>query len=152
MVSRAVAIGAHAVALTGSTARDRRTSISDLDYHVVGQRPKVDDLPGDVDVYAGDPSHFWEIEMGDRDAAQSEVRAALTSAARGLLLEGGAFPLARSELPAQLRSLGHDRLASSLEATIHGEPPLTELERSLAALPPRRSGQNPSRDGKVIVT
>ncbi len=193
IVSRSLAIGADGVALTGSTARDRRTSISDLDYHVVGQRPKVNDLPGDVDVYAGDADHFWKklrggddfvqwtlrlgcilhdsgifragleaiareglwpdpsdrmarlgdletiarrlLKMGDRDAAQTEIRAALTTAARGVLLANGSFPLARSELPAQLMSLGHDRLASALETTIHGEPRLEELEQSLAALP-----------------
>lgn len=193
IVSRSLAIGAEAVALTGSTARDSRTSISDLDYHVVGQRPKVDDLPGDVDVYAGDADHFWKklragddfvqwtlrlgcilhdsgifragieaiakeelwpdpsdrvarlgeqeaiarrlLNMRDRDAAQTEIRAALTTAARGVLLANGSFPLARGELPAQLRSLGHDRLASALETTIHDEPRLEELEQSLAALP-----------------
>lgn len=193
IVRRALALGAKAVALTGSTARDRRTDMSDLDYHVVGRRPKVDDLPGDVDVYAGGAEHFWSklragddfvqwtlrfgcilydsgifragfqtiateelwpdardcmarleeqqaiarrlIGMEDRDAAQSEVRAALTSGARGVLLASGVFPLARSELPAQLRSLGRDDLASALEATIHAEPLLEELEEILAVLP-----------------
>ncbi|MGH2715572.1 MAG: hypothetical protein ACRDM7_17130 [Thermoleophilaceae bacterium] len=193
VVNRALAIGAEGIALTGSTARNRRTLISDLDYHVVGERPRVDDLPGDVDVYAGDAAQFWEklragddfvqwtvrygcilhdsgilragleaiaedgiwpdatdrmarlgeqsaiarrlIEMGDRDAAQSEVRAALTSAARGVLLAGERFPLARSELPGQLRCIGHDRLADSLDAAIHREPSLDQLAESLAVLP-----------------
>jgi hypothetical protein len=46
VMSRAIALGASGFALTGSTARKRRTAISDLDYHVIGRRPDVSDLPG----------------------------------------------------------------------------------------------------------
>lgn len=74
IIGRALAIGADAVALTGSTARDRRTSISDLDYHVVGRRPEVDDLPGDVDVYARDADHFWQKLRGGDDFVQWTLR------------------------------------------------------------------------------
>lgn len=199
VVSRALEMGADGVALTGSTARDRRTLISDLDYHIVGTRPRLDDLPGDVDVYAGDTERFWAklrggddfvqwtlrfgcilhdsgvfrsgleaiateglwpdpsdrmarlgeqetiarrlIEIGDREAAQSEVRAVLTAATRGVLLLSGVFPLARSELPGQLRVLGHERLASSLEATVLSDPSLGELKQGLAALPASSPGK-----------
>lgn len=192
VLGRAHATGAHAVAITGSTARNGRTEISDLDFHVVGRRPRYDDLPDEVDIYAGPPEHFWTklrsgddfvqwtlrfgcllfdtgifraglraieteglwpdphlklarlpdhvrlasrlIRMGDRDAAQAEVRAALTTAARGVLLEERAFPLARSELSDQLRSIGCDQLGLALNATIHSERSLAELERDLATL------------------
>ncbi len=192
VLTRSRAAGAQAFALTGSTSRNRRTEISDLDFHVVGPRPTYDDFPGEVDIYAGDVEHFWTklrsgddfvqwtlrfgcvlfdtgifraglrtiatedlwpdpqakfirvpahldlasrlIRMGDRDAAQAEVRATLTTAARGVLLEARVFPLARSELPDQLRTIGHEQLARALNATIHSERSLVELRSDLAAL------------------
>lgn len=190
--ARSLAKGAQAFALTGSTARGKRTEISDLDFHVVGPRPAVYDLPGEIDIYAGDAEHFWAklrsgddmvqwtlrcgcilydtgifraglkaietealwpsasaklaripahvrvasrlIRMGDRDAAQAEARAALTTAARGLLLQAGVFPLARIELPEQLSEHGEGEIAKALAATIHSDPSLAELERALATL------------------
>jgi len=54
------------VALTGSTARNRRTAISDLDYHVVGSRPDVLDLPSDVDIYES-PVAKLETKLLDGD-------------------------------------------------------------------------------------
>ena len=184
--------GASAFALTGSTARGKRTEISDLDFHVVGRRPRFDDLPGDVDIYVSTPKSFWAklrsgddfvqwtlrfgcllfdtgifraglraiatddlwpdgqtklgrvaehvrlasrlVSMEDRDAAQAEVRAGLTTAARGLLLEAHVFPLARDELSDQLRHVGWEQLGRSLSATIHSERTLAELENDLAAL------------------
>lgn len=192
VLRRSLADGARAVALTGSIARGHRTEISDLDYHVVGRRPAFDDLPAEVDIYAGDVAHFWAklrsgddfvqwtlrfgcvlfdtgvfqaawaamhterlwpdgdaklrrlpehreaarrlIEMGDRDAAQDEVRAALTTAARGLLLEADVFPLARSELPGQVEILGNARLAKALSGTIHAQRSLRQLDDDLGAI------------------
>jgi hypothetical protein len=37
--SRSRELGANALILSGSTARARRTRVSDLDYHVIGARP-----------------------------------------------------------------------------------------------------------------
>jgi len=37
-------LGAAALVLTGSTARNRRTKVSDLDYHVIGGKPDVEGL------------------------------------------------------------------------------------------------------------
>jgi len=192
VVERATRLGAVAVALTGSTARRRRTAISDLDYHIVGRRPPADNLPGDVDLYAGDRERLlgkvlggddfvqWTLRCGcvlvdsgvlqeaaqlvldqaiwpdgaskiarlpqlcglaetligmeDRDAAQDQVRAALTSGARGLLLLCRVFPLSRSELPEQLREAGWEELAADLEATIYAKPELADLSSSLRTL------------------
>lgn len=197
LLRRALQSGAEAFALTGSTARDRRTTISDLDYQVVGPRPSHDDLAEEVDIYAGDADHFWRklrsgddfvqwtlrfgcllldtgifragvgaiatdklwpdpqaklarlpelrdlafrlVRMGDRDAAQDQIRAALTSAARAVLLDARIFPLARSELPGQLEAVGHGRLGSALTDTIHHEPSLGELERDLTEMEPALS-------------
>lgn len=192
VMARAIELGAAAVALTGSTARRRRTAISDLDYHVIGKRPDVSDLPGDVDVVATSAARFrsrlldgddfaqwtlrcgcilydtgplrdgislivetqlWpdaqrkldsldvhrgEVErllrMGDRDAAQEQLRAMLTATARGLLLRADTFPLARAELPMQLERAGLGPLGQALDSVIHATPQLEELEAGLQIL------------------
>ncbi len=59
VVTRALELGAEGFALTGSTARRRRTTTSDLDYHVIGPRPDVTDLPGDVDLVAESGHPHW---------------------------------------------------------------------------------------------
>lgn len=192
VMSRAIALGTSGFALTGSTARKRRTAISDLDYHVIGRRPDVSDLPGDVDVVAtsaarlrsrlieGDDFAQWTlrcgcilhdtgpmrdgvrlivemdlwpdaqrkldslgvhrseverlIQMGDQGAAREQLRAMLTTAARGLLLQARVFPLARKELPAQLERAGYGPLAQALRRVIHATPQLDELEAGLQVL------------------
>jgi hypothetical protein len=192
VMSRAVALGASGFALTGSTARMRRTAVSDLDYHVIGRRPNVSDLPGDVDVVATSAARFrgrliegddfaqwtlrcgcvlydtgplhegvrlitemdlWPdaqrklesldvhrreverlVQMSDRGAAHEQLRAMLTTAGRGLLLQARVFPLARRDLPAQLDRAGYGRLAQALRRTIHSEPQLDELESGLRIL------------------
>jgi hypothetical protein len=189
LMARAREGGALAFALTGSTARARRTAISDLDYHVVGKRPRHNDLPDDVDVYATDLAGFWRklnegddfvqwtlrygcvlfdegvfhqgmkhlvsenlwpspslkfarlaehirlarrlISMGDRDAAQDQVRATLTSVSRGLLLDSRVFPLARAELPQQLRAAELPELGRALQRSIADELTLAQLSEAL---------------------
>jgi hypothetical protein len=191
-LARALELGAESFALTGSTARRRRTAISDLDYHIVGQRPEVNDLPGEVDIVTtstnrlhqqlveGDDFAQWTLRygcilydsgpmrdavelivarelwpspaaklarladhrreaerlltMGDRDAAQQQIRAMLTTAARGLLLAAGVFPLARSELPRQLEHIAQVALAGQLESIIRDAPELPQLARALKLL------------------
>jgi hypothetical protein len=192
VMARALDLGAEGLALTGSTARRCRTVISDLDYHVIGRRPDLSDLSGEIDVVAtsaerlrkrlleGDDFVQWTlrygcilydtgvmregvrlivdeqlwpsserklrtltdhcreaerlIAMGDRDAAQEQVRATLTTAARALLLGIGVFPLARSELPGQLERAGHQPFAEALSVVIHGAPGLADLAASVALL------------------
>jgi len=57
---------ARALILTGSTARNRRTAISDLDYHVIGRPPLVEDLPGEIDLYSDSPEQFdAKLRAGD---------------------------------------------------------------------------------------
>lgn len=193
VLSRARRVHALAFALTGSTARGRRTAISDLDFHMVGERPDLAGLPGDVDLVADsferfqrrltdnddfvhwtlrygcvlhDPhgllrdaslrvegSQLWPdprpkfdralelgliaekvLSIGDRDAGQEHVRGGLTSLARGLLLTSRIFPLARAELPGQLRGAHHDELAAWLDRTIYDRPDIDELRDALLAL------------------
>lgn len=72
------------------------------------------------------------ISIGDRDAAQDQARATITSAARGLLLLRERFPLARSEPARQLSDIGMAPLGDALERTIHAEPSLDELVEDVA--------------------
>jgi hypothetical protein len=71
------------------------------------------------------------ISMGDRDAAQDQVRATLTSVSRGLLLAARIFPLARAELPQQLTAVGFPELGQALHRTIGGELMLDQLSKAL---------------------
>jgi hypothetical protein len=192
VMSRALSGKASGFALTGSTVRGRRTAISDLDYHVIGRRPDVSDLPGEVDVVATGAARFrkrlidgedfvqwtlrygcilhdapplreglrliverdlWPdaqrklaavpahraelerlIEMGDQSAAQDQLRATLTTAARGVLLAARVFPLARAELPAQLERVGQADLAAALRRAICEALSLDEAEAGLQSL------------------
>lgn len=73
---RANETGAEALLLTGSTARGSRTSISDLDYHVIGTTVPHDDLPADLDIHVvssglvrtrleeGDDFTQWSLRFG----------------------------------------------------------------------------------------
>ncbi|HKG38891.1 MAG TPA: hypothetical protein VKB25_07865 [Conexibacter sp.] len=74
------------------------------------------------------------IDLGDRDAAQEQVRAALTAAARAILLDADVFPLSRTELPGQLHAIGRARLAFALRATIDDVLSLPDLEAQIEAL------------------
>jgi hypothetical protein len=66
VLRRATHIGALALALTGSTARGHRTAISDLDYHLVGPRPDLDGLPGEVELVADSFDRFQRrLSEGD---------------------------------------------------------------------------------------
>jgi len=204
LLARACELGAEAFALTGSTARNRRTAISDLDYHVIGPRPSPSGLCDEVDIVAtnaetllaklrgGDDyvqwtlrfgcilldragifreaarvltiEHVWPetgrkherlpvhrrhaerlIEIGDRDAAHEQVRAALTAAARAALLDAGVFPLSRAELSEQLDATGRERLAAALRTSIDGRPSLNGLAQLIDAIGEAEQGQSDVR-------
>jgi hypothetical protein len=63
-----------AVALTGSTARAHRTPISDLDIHIVGPRPRFEDLNDGLDLYATSSDVFWERLRDGDDFIQWPLR------------------------------------------------------------------------------
>lgn len=105
VVRRSLRAGAVAVALTGSTARARRTAVSDVDYHVVGSRPDLEGLPGDVDVVADSRGRFDRRLSDGDDFIQWSLR-------HGCVLhdpEGVAPPTSGS----RARGCGPTRCASS---------------------------------------
>jgi hypothetical protein len=72
------------------------------------------------------------LASGDHAAALEQVRGALSLTARWWLLAHEVFPLARAELPAQLRDLSQPALGHALEATIHDRPDMDDLCASVA--------------------
>lgn len=76
VVARSHAGGALALLLSGSTARGRRTEISDLDYHLIGGEIKTKDLPRELDLHpltedrlkndicVGDDFVQWSLRFG----------------------------------------------------------------------------------------
>jgi hypothetical protein len=56
--ARSRELGAEALVLTGSTARNRRTRVSDLDYHVIGDTPDIEGLSSEIDLYSDEPDVF----------------------------------------------------------------------------------------------
>lgn len=64
---RARSAGAEALVLSGSTARGRRTRVSDLDYHVIGTSSlEAADLLVDIDLYADEVDRFQvKLRKGD---------------------------------------------------------------------------------------
>ncbi len=69
------------------------------------------------------------VASRDQDAAQEQVRTALSLAARAQLLAAGISPGARDELPQQLGELGLYYVGEALASTIHVDViPPGELE------------------------
>lgn len=76
VVLRARPVEANALILSGSTARGRRTEISDIDYHLVGWKIKTHDLSHELDLHvlakdrleaeilAGDDFVQWSLRFG----------------------------------------------------------------------------------------
>lgn len=74
ILGRALELGAKGVALTGSTARARRTAISDLDIHIVGPRPRFQDLSEGLDLYVTSTEVLWDRLRDGDDFIQWTVR------------------------------------------------------------------------------
>lgn len=115
-------LGAAALVLTGSTARNRRTKVSDLDYHVIGGRPDVEGLPSDIDLYSDEPNAFlaklfkgddfahWTIRYGcilfDTDVLR---QAAITA------IEQDLWPDSERKLRQAKRAIGFSQKVASTE-------------------------------------
>lgn len=71
------------------------------------------------------------VATGDHDGAVTQVRTALSLAARTYLLECRVFPLSRAELPEQLREAGRPEAGDVLTACLYETPSPTELDRAI---------------------
>ncbi|HWC08454.1 MAG TPA: hypothetical protein VG458_05330 [Solirubrobacterales bacterium] len=112
VLDRARAGGAQAVVLSGSTARGRRTRVSDLDYHVIGLSSlQTADLPQDLDLYADDVDRFWaKLRQGD-DFAHWSVWYGCVLFDSGVIREAAAFVAERDAWPDAGRKLRQARHA-----------------------------------------
>lgn len=110
VLERAQAADAEAVVLSGSTARGRRTNVSDLDYHVIGASSlRVADLPADIDLYADEVDRFWgKLREGD-DFAHWSVWYGCVLRDSGVLREAAAFVAGRDAWPDAERKLRQAR-------------------------------------------
>jgi hypothetical protein len=89
VVERARASDARALILSGSTVRNCRTEISDLDYHLVGQKIQTRDLSRELDLHvlseekfvseilSGDDFVHWSLRFGCVVLDDGTVRRAL---------------------------------------------------------------------------
>jgi hypothetical protein len=107
--SRSRAQNAVALVLTGSTARGRRTAVSDLDYHVIGASPSVMDLPAEVDLYSDEPGElFAKLERGD-DFAHWTLRHGCVLFDSGVLREAAVYVFEQDLWPDPERKLRQAR-------------------------------------------
>ena len=87
VVSRAREAGASSLILSGSTARGFRTEISDLDYHLVGDKIFTRDLSMELDLHVLSPEGLRaEVLEGD-DFVQWSIRFGLLLFDDGAVLE-----------------------------------------------------------------
>lgn len=112
VLGRARAAGAEAVVLSGSTARGRRTRVSDLDYHVIGASSlSVADLPQEIDLYADEVDRFWrKLREGD-DFAHWSVWYGCVLFDSGVMREAAAFVADRDAWPDPERKMRQARHA-----------------------------------------
>jgi len=109
MESRARALGAEALVLTGSTARGARSAVSDLDYHVIGARPSIEGIPAEIDLYCDDPPELLaKLERGD-DFAHWTLRHGCVLFDSGVLREASAEAAERDLWPDPERKLRQAR-------------------------------------------
>jgi hypothetical protein len=85
VVSRAYAAGARGLILSGSTARFRRTEISDLDYHLVGPRIVTRDLSAQLDLHVLSEGELEAAILGGDDFVQWSLRFGLVVFDDGVL-------------------------------------------------------------------
>lgn len=107
--SRARRLGAAALGLTGSTARGRRSAVSDLDYHVIGARPDLGDLPAEIDLYCDEPEELLAKLERDDDFVHWTLRHGCVLFDSGALREVAVKTVERNLWPDPERKLRQAR-------------------------------------------
>jgi len=133
--ARSRELGADALVLTGSTARGRRTAVSDLDYHVIGAQPRADDLPAEIDLYCDEPAELIaKLERGN-DFAHWTIRHGCVLFDSGALREAAGHAAANDLWPDPARKLRQARHALDFAEQIlaSGDYPAA-LEQARGAL------------------
>jgi Nucleotidyltransferase domain len=138
LLARSVEAGAQAVALTGSTARGRRTPTSDVDLCIVGTRPALVDFAVEVDVYATTADMlFARLQAGD-DYVQWTLRFGCVLYDTGVLRSAAAELVAAARWPSPERKLGQARrmlvVAEHVVTSGDAEAAAEEVKRVLTAV------------------
>lgn len=74
VVNRAREVAAYGLILSGSTARFRRTAISDLDYHLIGSQIFTRDLSSQLDLHTLTPAELDTHILAGDDFVQWSLR------------------------------------------------------------------------------
>lgn len=142
VVERARASDAKALILSGSTVRDRRTGISDLDYHLVGRKIETRDLSRELDLHVisegklesevlnGDDFVQWSLRFGCVVFDDGTVRRALR-----LIVEHQPWPDVKRKRAHAAKSLD---LARRFVSTGDQDGALVQVRTALS--PPRGRG------------
>ncbi|HEX3042115.1 MAG TPA: hypothetical protein VHP56_08530 [Solirubrobacterales bacterium] len=107
--ARSHELRAAALVLTGSTARNRRTQISDLDYHVIGGRPDTEGLSSEIDLYSDEPDAFLAKLFKGDDFAHWTLRYGCILFDTGVLRQAAAAAIEHDLWPDPERKLRQAR-------------------------------------------
>jgi hypothetical protein len=111
-------VGAHALILSGSTARARRTRVSDLDYHVIGGRPEIGHPAEDIDLFCDDAEAFMaKLRAGD-DLVHWSVWYGCILFDDGIVQRAASYAASHDGWPDATRKLRQARSALSFTARI----------------------------------
>jgi hypothetical protein len=104
VVDRAGDAAAHRLILSGSTARSRRTRISDLDYHLIGPQLFTRDLSSQLDLHSLTPAELDAHILAGDDFVQWSLRFGLIVFADGHLRRAAAMIATPSGGPTRIAS------------------------------------------------
>ena len=133
VVSRSVAVGSEGVALMGSTARGRRTPISDIDFLVVGSRPGLDDLPMEIDIRALHRDEVLRRVRSGDEYLQWALRFGCIVHDTGVLRQAAQAVLRTGSWPDAERKRGHAQTLLGLATRILGSGDREAAEESVRA-------------------
>ncbi len=99
VVGRARGAAANGLILSGSTARSRRTAISDLDYHLIGPQISARDLSSQLDLHALTPAELDAHILAGDDFVQWSLRFGLIVFDEGHLRRAASLIATRKPWP-----------------------------------------------------
>jgi hypothetical protein len=136
VVCRAHQAGAHSLILSGSTARGCRTEISDLDYHLVGDKILTRDLSAELDLHVLSPKKLMARILEGDDFIQWSIRFGLLLFDDNTVLDAARLIVEERAWPDVERKAQHARksldLARRVVETGDSEGALIQVRTALA--------------------
>lgn len=135
VVHRAHDAAAHGLILSGSTARARRTSISDLDYHLIGPQIFTRDLSSQLDLHSLTPAALDAHILAGDDFVQWSIRFGLIVFDDGQLRRAATLIANRRPWPDIDRKRRHAVMSADLaHRMVASGDPDAALEQTRTAL------------------